>query len=124
MQFKRLILIGLASTSIAACEQKPETSTNGERNFMVTGPREDVERFVRLQEAQSPPLNIWPISNLPGGPTQATVAIPADYTAEEVAQTAREAIAAGLTWWFPDIRSEETAILRRTTDLFESRARK
>lgn len=124
MQFNRLILIGLASTSIAACEQRPAASTSVERNFMVTGPREDVERFVRLQEALSPPLKTWPIGDLSGGRTQATLTIPADYTAEEVAHTTREAIAAGLTWWFPDIRPEETATLRRTTDLFESRPRK
>jgi hypothetical protein len=123
MQFGRLILVGLASTSFAACEQEPAAVANVERNLMVSGPRGDVERFVRLQEALSPPLKTWPISELSGGRAQATVTIPADYTTDEVAHTAREAIAAGLTWWFRDIRLEETAALRRTTDVFESRTR-
>ena len=117
MQFKRIVLIGLASTSIAACEQEPATFTNVERNFLVTGPRENVERFVRLQEALSPPLKTWPISDLSDGRAQATVTIPADHTAEDVVHTTREAIAAGLTWWFRDIRPAETASLRRTTEL-------
>ena len=117
MQFKRMILIGLASTSLTACKQEPATITNVERNFMVTGPREDVERFVRLQEALNPPLKTWGISDLSDGRAQATVTIPADHTAEEVVHTTREAIAAGLTWWFPDIRPTETASLGRTTEL-------
>lgn len=120
MQFGRLILVGLASTALAACQREPAAVTNVERNLMVSGPQEDVERFVRLQEALSPALKTWPISDLPGGRTQAIVTIPADYTAEQVAHTTREAIAAGLTWWFPDIRPEEAAMLRPTTDLFES----
>lgn len=123
MQFKRMILIGLASTLIAACGQEPASVTNVERNFMVTGPRGDVERFIRLQKALGPTLKTWPISDLPDGRAQATVTIPADYAAEEVAHTTREAIAAGLTWWFPDIYPEETAVLRPTMDLFTSRAR-
>jgi hypothetical protein len=123
MRFKRTILVGLASTLIAACEQAPASITAVERNFMVTGPRENVERFVRLQEVHSPALKTWPISDLSDGRAQATVTIPADFAAEEVAHTTREAIAAGLTWWFPDIRPEETAVLKPTTDLFTSRAR-
>lgn len=111
MQFKRMILIGLASTSIAACGQEPATDTNVARNFMVTGPRQDVERFVRLQQALSPPLKTWPISHLPDGRASATVTIPADYAAEDVVHTTREAIAAGLTWWFPDIRPTEMVTL-------------
>lgn len=111
MRLKRMIVIGLASTSIAACEQAPATITDVERNFMVTGPREDVERFVQLQEALSPPLKTWPISDLSDGRASATVTIPADYTAEDVVHTTREAIAAGLTWWFPDIRPAEMVTL-------------
>lgn len=111
MQFKRMILIGLASAAIGACEREPATTASVERNFMVTGSRDDVERFVRLQQALSPPLKTWPISDLPDGRAQATVTIPADHTTEDVVHTTREAIAAGLTWWFPDIRPAETAAL-------------
>lgn len=111
MQFKRMILIGLAWTSVAACAQEPAPVANVERNLMVTGPREDVERFVRLQEALSPPLKTWPISDLSDGRASATVTIPAEHSAEDVVHTTREAIAAGLTWWFPDIRPAEMANL-------------
>jgi hypothetical protein len=121
MQIKRMILIGLAWTSVNACEQEPAAVTNVERNFMVTGLREDVERFVRLQQALRPPLKTWPISDLPNGRAQATVTIPADYAADDVVHTTREAIAAGLSWWFPDIRPTETATLQ---ELLPASARK
>lgn len=107
MQVKQLILIGLASSFIAACEQEPAPITSVERNFMVSGPRDDVERFVRLQERLNPPLKTWPIGELSGGRAQAIVTIPADYAAEDVVHTTREAMAAGLTWWFPDMRPSE-----------------
>lgn len=110
MQIKRMILVGLASTSIMACEQESATSTNVERNLMVTGSREDVERFVRLQQALRPPLKTSPISDLSDGRASATVTIPADHTAEDVVHTQREALAAGLSYWFRDIRSNEMAI--------------
>lgn len=113
MQFKQTILIGLASTSIAACGQEAPPIANVERNFMVSGPRDDVERFVLLQERLSPQIKTWPVSDLSDGRAQATVTIPADYAAKDVVHTTREAMAAGLTWWFPDVRPEETVPLPR-----------
>ena len=110
MQFKRMILVGLASTFVTACEQEPAPGTSVERNFMVTGSREDVERFVRLQHALPQPLRTWPISELSDGRASATVTIPANHTPEDVVHTQREALAAGLSYWFRDIRSTERVL--------------
>ena len=105
MQLGRAIVTGLAAASLSACGAEPTATSKRERTVAVAGPRDDVERFLRLQHTLRPPLETSPIRDLADGRVSAVVTLPADGTGEDLVHTTREALAAGLTYEFHDVSS-------------------
>ena len=74
----------------------------------MTGDRDDVERFVKLQHSLRSPLATSPVTDLSNGRASASLSIPGNHTGEDVIHTTREALAAGLSYEFNDKRSTVT----------------
>lgn len=109
MRPNHAVLVLLAAALLSACDRDQDTVTTAERHLAVTGPRDALERFVRLQGSRRPPLAVSGIGALADGRATATVTIPAEFGGDEINHTAREALAAGLSYEFDEVRTSTTA---------------
>jgi len=107
MRSRHAVLVLAAAASLAACDREQDTVTT-ERHLAVTGPRDSLERFVRLQGSRRPPLAVSGIETLADGRATATVTVPAEFDGEELGHTTREALAAGLSYEFDEAGGSTT----------------
>jgi|SRR6478609_9311918 len=101
----RVHLVALAisvATTLPACAAEQEPAATRQRELTVTGPREGLERFVALQASRSPPLATSAVTPLDNGRATVVVTLPAGRGGQELIQTTREALAAGLSYEYAD----------------------
>lgn len=107
----RVYLVALAASvpaALTAGAWAQEAATTVQRDLTVTGPRGGLERFVALQNSRRPPLAVSRITPLDNGRATAVVTFPADRSGNQLVQTAREALAAGLSYEYADAPSIRT----------------
>jgi len=102
----RLLALALSLvTALPACAAGQELGATTQRDLTVSGPREQLERFVALQGSHSPPLATSPVTPLDNGRASAVVTLPAGHGGQELARATREALAAGLSYEYADAGS-------------------
>ena len=102
----RLLALALSLvTALPACAAEQESGAPAQRDLTVSGPREELERFVTLQGSHSPPLTASPVTTLDNGRASAVVTLPAGLDGQQLVQITREALAAGLSYEYADAGS-------------------
>ncbi|WP_157105720.1 hypothetical protein [Sphingomonas sp. TDK1] len=99
---KLILLISIASASVAACSGGARDTTVVVKQLRVWGPQERLTRFVRLQGSARHPLVVSNAKPLDIGQAQAVVTLPASYTGEDLVHTTREALVAGLSYRYEE----------------------
>ena len=102
MRVRLLALAISLVTALPACAAERQPGAAAQRDLTVTGPREELERFVALQGSHTPPLATSPVTPLDNGRATAVVTLPAGYGGQQLVQITREALAAGLSYEYAD----------------------
>ena len=109
MRFGYVTLIAFAAWgSLSSCTHEETSVSRTDRLLTVSGPRVSVERFVASQGSLRPPRSSSSIQTLADGRAKATVSIPIGHAGVDVVHTAKEALAAGLSYTFVDRRTTVT----------------
>jgi hypothetical protein len=107
MRLRNLVLTAiLASTALVGCARNDHTVTTAEKKLTVSGARDGVERFAKLQQSRTPALAVSAIAPLGAGRAEAEVMLPVSFTGKDLVHTTREALAAGLDYKFEARRSD------------------
>jgi hypothetical protein len=97
--------IALAACGAVSACTKETTLSQIDRKMTVSGSHEAVERFVALQRSLRPRIAASVIEVLLDGRSSATATIPVTHSGTDLVHTAREALAAGLSYEVKDERS-------------------
>jgi hypothetical protein len=101
MRFQNFTLMILAASfAVAGCDRSGPARTVAESQLTVAGPRDNVERFAKLQASLRPVRPLSPIKSLDNGRAELTVTLPAKPSGQDVVHITREALAAGLRYEF------------------------
>ena len=101
--FFRAFGVAIAGAMLSGCAGAAKPTKIVEKELRVFGPEEGVRRFTGLQNSRRPALAVSELTFRPGRDATATVRIPANYTGDELVQTTREALAAGLDYQYREI---------------------
>lgn len=109
MKSKQLIFTALAASAmLAGCRGSEQTSREAKSKLTITGPRDGVERFAKLQGALRPAIAISAIKPFGRNQAAAEVVLPASFSGQDIVHTTREVLAVGLSYKFEQHESVRT----------------
>jgi hypothetical protein len=109
MKSNQLIFKALAaSVMLAGCSGTEQTIREAKSKLTITGPRDGVERFAKLQGALRPAIAMSTIKLFGRNQAEAEVILPAGVNGPDIVHTTREALAAGLSYKFEQHESVRT----------------
>ena len=103
------VACAFACMVLGGCSQDANERAKVERQLTVTGPKEGLDRFVKLQTTARPVVEVVDVKSLPNGQKVARMRIPVGYDGEDLIHTTREALAADLNYKFEEHRTVESA---------------
>ena len=86
-----------ASAALVGCSANDHADARV-ATLVVEGPQESLERFANLQGSRRPALLVSEFTDLGEGRFEAAVALPKDFSDNDLVHTTREAVAAGLSY--------------------------
>jgi len=92
----RWVPLLLVCSILPACAPKTETSQQTRLHAIVTGERQSVEAFGRIQGQQNAEFSRWSFDTLADGRVAGEVWLPADVSNESLGRLAADASKAGL----------------------------
>ncbi len=102
--FSKAFSVAVATALLSGCTGSAKPSaTFIKKELRVFGPEAGVRRFTTLQNSRRPALTVSELTFRVGHDATAVVSIPADYESDELVQTTREALSAGLNYEFREI---------------------
>lgn len=83
---------------VTGCSQSGDAGRDTDSRLTVTGNATAISRFAALQKSQTPVLAVSSIKALDDGQASATFALPGNMTREDLIQTTRAVLDAGLSY--------------------------
>ena len=109
MKSKQLIFTALAASAmLAGCSGTEHTIREAKNKLTITGPRDGVERFAKLQGGLRPAIAVTAIKPFGRNQAEAEVILPAGFNGQDIVHTTRKALAAGLSYKFEQHESVRT----------------
>jgi len=91
------IFASAASAALVGCSANDDANARV-ATLVVEGPQDSLERFANLQGSRRPALSVSEFTDLGEGRSEGAVALPKDFSDNDLVHTTREAVAAGLSY--------------------------